>query len=384
MSSDPVRVIFETAAIQDALKKASQVAPKRGEAFDKAAGILLTVYPESNQITVQATNLDVFYMEWVSTVSVEGVDGPDPVKWRVPATQVAAVVGSFPIGSGSEVTFLQEAGTKTLRIIRGKTRSSFQLIDATYYPEWDVFDPDELFEVEDFGARIAQVEWACADERDTAFSGINITGDYAQATDKYRAARVPLKVDMSYTDAESLTIPARILSSIMRQTGIVSVGTTETQLLIMPSEHVQIRATLYGLPYPSLGKITSNMYDHKIQARKASLLEVLNRVMLMAGADRMPLMKLFVGKGEIAAMMADEEIGHLGDILEVPGYANHDRYTILFTPKNFIEAIDKCPSEMVNFYYDPTNPMRIVKVDDGAGYEAWIVARREMSASSDG
>jgi DNA polymerase III sliding clamp (beta) subunit (PCNA family) len=370
------QVVFETATIQDVLKKASAVAPSRGEAFDKAAGILITVMADSDQVMIQATNLDVFYTEWTGTVSVTLPPGTEEVKWRVPAQTVAAVVGSFPIGSGKETTFQQDEGTRTLRILSGRTRSSFQLIKTEYYPEWEIFDPDELVEVEDFAARLLQVEWACADDKDNVFNGINLTGDYAQATDRYKAARVPLKVDMSITEAESLTVPSRILSQIIKQTGLVSVGCTDAELLILPNEHVQIRARLFGLPYPALSRITGQVYEHHITCRKAGLLEILNRAMLMAGKDRFPMLRMFVGKGEIAVMMEDMEEGYLGDILDVPGYAPHERVTIIFTPRNLIDAVDKCPSEQLSFHYDPSDPLRIVKIEDGAGYEAWVMTRR--------
>jgi hypothetical protein len=87
-------------------------------------------------------------------------------------------------------------------------------------------------------------------------------------------------------------------------------------------------------------------------------------------------MQVYVGKSEIAAMMSDGNEGMIGDILPTPGYAQHDRVILTFTPRNLIDAIDKCPSDQLTFSYDPGNPLKIVKVDDGAGYEAWVMARK--------
>lgn len=379
------RVVFETATVQDALKKAEKVAPSRGEAFDKAAGILLTVMRDSDQVLVQATNLEVFYSEWISTVSVSLPDGTDEVQWRVPSRSTTALVGSFPIGTGREVVFEQPAGERKLKISSGRTRGSFQLIDAYHYPQWDIFDPDDLIEVEDFVARILQVEWACSPDVESSLNGVNLTGDYAQACDRYRAVRVPLKIDAAtaWPFADDVTIPSRILGQIMRQTGQVSLGCTPSELLVMPSEGVQVRARLFGTAYLSLENIVSQEYPTFLRARKASLVEILNRAMLAAGADRFPSMRVFVGKGEIAAMMEDSEEGTIGDVLETPGYADHDRAILTFTPRNLIEAIEKCPSEHVNFRYDPTNPLKIVKIDDEAGYEAWVMARKSKTSQGD-
>lgn len=372
------KVVFETATIQDALKKAEKVAPSRGEAFDKAAGILLTVMRDSDQVLVQSTNLEIFYSEWISTVSVTLPDGADEVQWRVPSRTVAALVASFPIGSGQEVTFDQPENGRTLKISSGRTRGSFQLIAPEMYPQWDIFDPDDLIEVDDFTARVAQVEWACSDDAESSFNGVNLTGDYAQACDRYRAARVPLKIDAAtaWPFASDVTIPSRVLTQIMRATGQVQLGCSPTELLLMPNEGVQIRARLFGQEYLSLEKIVGQTYTHRVVCRKTGLLQILNRAMLAAGADRFPSMQIFVGKSEIAAMMSDGSEGTIGDVLPTPGYAEHDRAILTFTPRNLIDAIDKCPSEQLTFSYDPNDPLKIVKVDDGAGYEAWVMARR--------
>jgi hypothetical protein len=229
---------------------------------------------------------------------------------------------------------------------------------------------------------LTQVEWACSDDVQSSFNGVNLTGDYAQACDRYRTARVPLKIDAdtAFPFADNITVPSRILSQIIRQTGTVSLGCTPTELLVLPNEHVQIRARLHGLPYMDLTRIVTGEYQWYAQVRKASFLEILNRVMsTMAGKDRFPMMQFFVGKQQIAVWMAEGPEDHVGDILETPGYCDHDRVTLTFTPRNFIEAVEKCPSDVLNFWYDPSQPLRLIKIDDGAGYEAWVAARRPSS-----
>jgi hypothetical protein len=58
-----VKAIFENATIADSIAKASRVAPTKGEAFDKASGILMTLDPEEKTVTLRSTNLMVFYLE---------------------------------------------------------------------------------------------------------------------------------------------------------------------------------------------------------------------------------------------------------------------------------------------------------------------------------
>src|SRR6478735_9046351 len=95
------KVVFETATIADAIRKADRVAPGKDKAFDKAAGIVIEVDPQAEPpVIIRATNLDVYSMEWMDVLSVEG----DVARWRLPSSLLAQVMSKLPIGSGTTVT----------------------------------------------------------------------------------------------------------------------------------------------------------------------------------------------------------------------------------------------------------------------------------------
>ena len=235
------KVEFETATITDAIKKAARIAPSKGSAFDKAAGIVLTIDPEQGLVVVRATNLDVYSMEWVDTVSIEG----EPTEWRVPSTLFNTFLTSLPIGTGKNVVFEEkEAGrARLLHATSGRTKAKFNLMATEYFPAWDVFTPDGLVEVDDLGGRIGQAEWAAEKTGEPPLSGVHFNGSEVIACDRYRLAVAPLVIpDL----VEPITVPAGILSQVLKQTGEVSLGVRNGKLLLMPDKTTQIMTVVYG------------------------------------------------------------------------------------------------------------------------------------------
>jgi DNA polymerase III sliding clamp (beta) subunit (PCNA family) len=365
-----VKISFETATIAEAIKAAERVAPSKGAAFDKAAGIVIDVDSSSPTVVVRSTNTDVYHMAWVDYLTLEG---EGRVTWRLPSRVFAGVMASLPIGSGKSVVFEQIGNI--LHVTQGRTKPRFTLINPDHYPTWSAFDPDGLVAAPDLGGRIGMVEWAAA-KIDPPFSGVHFDGDRVVATDRYRLATVPMSIpDL----VEPVTVPAGILGSVLKQTGEVMIGITKDQLLIMPDEYTQIRAVIYGQAYPNVKRVmdTNRGHPQTIGFARGELLTLIDRALNFQGSNRAPTLRLFLGQEEIAVMMADAEIGMIGDVLEVPGQANHDRVEIKFTPKNLQDVLQNAPNEKVEMGYDPAKPGAMVYVNGGSGYEAWAMPRME-------
>jgi DNA polymerase III sliding clamp (beta) subunit (PCNA family) len=369
-------ITFETAALADIIKKADKIAPTRGSAFDKAAGIIIQFDPQSPVplAVVRATNLDIFMMEWVTVAEWAG----EAALWRLPSTLLAMVVGSLPIGTGKTVTLESEATghSMVIHLKSGRTKAKFYQLDPSYYPEWGAFDPDEMFPASDMGGRIEQVEWAAA-KSDPRLAGVYLDGTYAIATDTYRLACVPLSIPSL---PEPVVVPSGILGQTLRQTGDIQIGMSsqDKMLRIMPDEHTQIKTVVYDVKYPNVSRIMDMEFDTEVKFDKNRLLEIMSRVNAFAMGERGVGMRTFFGKEEIAVYMANEEMGTIGDVLEVPGQIPHDRIEILFTPKNIMEALTKAPNNDVTVKYNKGEPKKPFYVDGGSGYRAWVMPRTGM------
>lgn len=368
------RLVFETAALADAIKKAEKIAPSTaGQAFDKAAGILMEVNPGTPApVIIRATNLDLYSMEWLDVIESEGA----PVRWRMPSRLLSQVVSSLPIGSGRNVTMEDQTNGRQVQvhITSGTTKARFNLMDADYYPSWPAFDPDKLTPVADLGGRMAQVEWATA-KTEPPICGVNFDGEYVQATDKYRLVRAPLQIaGMS----DPVTIPAKILAPLLKQTGEIMIAFSGEQLYLMPDEHSQYRAVIYGQPFPNLSRPMSRVLPNSFKVKKTQILEILQRASSFADSNRDPVLRCFIGKQEFAVMMENEETGLLGDRINLAGQVDHPRVEVKFTPKNIIEPITQAPSDEIEFYYNAEDGVSPIKIDGGSGFEAWTMPRRSI------
>lgn len=363
-------IVFESATIIDVVKKAARVAPGKGHAFDKANGIIVQVTPnEEVKCLIRATNLDVFYSEVVGCVESEG----DDVVWRLPSQLLAAVLGKLPIGSGKQIKFSQD-GNK-VNVTSGRLRVIMNLADATYYPEWDMFDGSSLSTVSGLGGRLSLVEWAADSGAQPPYNAVYMDGEYLVATDRYKVARVPMKVDLPHP----VVVPAGLLGASLKSMGDTALGVSGTMLHLMPDDFTQIQTVIFDVQYPPVSSVMRTDYPVKVEVPKVQLIDMLDRANQFASADRSPLLRMYFGKSEIAAMMANDEIGLIGDAIEVPGQIPHRRCEIKFTPKYIIDAISKSPNDKVTLMYDPENANRTVYVDGGSGYECWVLPRRDIT-----
>lgn len=362
-----MKVTFEIATIADSIGKAARVAPTRGEAFDKASGILMSLDPDEGTVTLRSTNLHVMYLEVVDAVKVEG-EGD----WRFNAQVIAAVVAKLPIGSGKTMTLEKVGGEVHLKA--GRTTAKFRIMDSTYYPTWDAFDPDKLEMVPDLGARIKQVEWAAMEDHEAIYAGIHLDGEHVMATDRIRLACAPCEAEPIY---KPVTIPAGILKPVMGNLRDVAIGIDEGMFLMMPDASTQIRTRIYDKDYPPVKKTLDREWPISVKFRKNGLLEIIERAVIFAQRDRSPKMSFIIGRNEIAVMCSDSEVGLLGDVIEVTSGADHNRHKIMFTPRNITEALNAAPSDEVELFYDLDKPEFPVKIDGGSGYVALVMPRRE-------
>lgn len=374
-----VQAIFETAAIADSIRKASSVSPNRGRAYDRFGGIIFELVPDEEQPTaiIRATNGEVFYMEWLSALQIEG----DARVWRLPSALFSSILNSLPIGSGKTVKIeeVPRGLGSYLQVSSGRVKAKVNIMDSSLYPHWDAFDPDDLMPITDLGSRITKVEWAAL-KTEPPLSGMHFTGNEVLATDRYRLAVMPCVVEHM---PHPITVPAGLLGSILKQTGDVGVGFSDTQMLLMPNDTTQVRVTIYDAKYPGVAGLMNRERPQRVTVGKTALQALISRVTVAVATDRLPALNLFFGKGEIAAMAEDQNANSIGDVLEIPGQADHPRVKILISPKNLVDTLQAAPGETVTIGYDISNPMGLIHVTSGPHYEVWFMVRRNLESNDE-
>lgn len=364
-----MKAIFENATFSDAITKAARVAPSRGEAFDKAHGIVLTLDAERKLATVRATDMSIFYLQVIDAIEIQG-----SASWRIHAGTIGQVASKLPIGSNKTVTLEGNATNSEVTLKSGRTTAKFRTSDIEYYPEWGFFDSEALEIVPNLGARIQQVEWAASREHSASFAGIHLDGQRIVATDSHRFATVPCEAKPIY---RPVTIPADSLKPIASGLRDVAIGIDQNMFLMMPDVSTQIKVNIYDREYPNVYRALERTWTHKVTLRREELIAIIERAVIFAQRDRLPRLTMLIGKGEVAVMCTDEEIGLLGDVVEVPGQADHKRIQLIFTPQNLTAALQASPGETVDLTYSIESVKLPLKIEGGQDFLALVMPRTQ-------
>jgi len=370
------KVVFEVGAIASAVARAARVAPSKGMAFDKAAGVLIEGDPDSKyQITVRATDIEVGYLERLTPNEIET---DEKFFWRIPSGVFAGLLSSLPPSSTVEMT--EHKGT--LYIVCGKVKAKLQTIrgegDSLGALYWEPFDGEDLSEIAGLATKITQVSWAC-DKQTVPFSGVHMNGTHLIATDKYKLVRVPCPLALEH----SITAPLDAVSPILAKFDDVRLGVEGGLLQIEIDEYTQITSTVFGNEYPNVERAMRTDYPHSFQVDKALLAEAVGRMLaLMGRTERYPVVNLTIKPDDAALDLRLEVpvLGEMQDELEITG-ASGPETTLSFSPDYITNCLQHVGSSVVTIAYDPDKTTSAVLFTDGLGFEAWIMPRRPGGGS---
>ena len=363
-------LVLENAGFADVIKKAATVAASRGEAYEKAAGIII----QSNElgVTVRATNLDIFYTEWIDPIE----QSDEHFIWRVSSKLLSSVTGALPIGPGKTVTITNDDDKPGyLTTLSNRYRSSLPLIKIDTFPDWGVFDPDIMTETKGFSRAISLVEWAASTNQDPPKTGVHFTGSMVAATNGYRVATAAFAMPTS----EPFTIPAGTVGQLVKANGggEAKLRYDGNRLLVLPNAHTQIQVTAFGAQYPNISRVLTTIPPDEFEVNKEEFLSVLRRAEPLSNTDRTPGIFLRLGNKTISAYAITEVDGaSAGDVMDSPGHLDHPVRTYFFIPTNLIAAIETAPDSVIKVKYWLDNPAGNWFIYSGNEYVAIVAPRR--------
>lgn len=364
-----VSVTFETAALADVFKKANRIAPTKGTDVTRHTGFVLEVHNDTDDpyVIIRATDGDVFYMERMNVLEIEGED----TRWRVPSAVTAGIVGALPIGSGKRCTFEQEGGR--IKITSGRTKASVVMIPVDGYPEWDAFDGEDLESVHGFGAKLDQIAWAVESKQILATSAVLLDGETVFGTDTRRLAVSPLSLKM---DEDHILVRMSTLAPILSQVIETKAGVKDGYLCLQPNDYTQIKCLLLGLQFPAVKNFMKLETPEAVLFNRELAAEIVGRIVPVIAQDRQADLYVTVGNGEMGFFAEDESRSNsLIDFLDLPNQCQHDPFRFRFDPNNFTKAITKSPGLMITMNYNPANDKHPVRFESKGGYKCWISPR---------
>lgn len=360
-----VKITFDAATLADAVTKASRVAPSKGAAYDKAAGLCFDVDTDHGFAILKATDLDTTYVQKLSGTDATGGSRT----WRIPSAMLSSLLASLPLGAGNVVTFI-DTGDSAIRIKSGSVIVRMAMLDQPF-PVIESFDPTGFSEAHDFAQKVERVSWAIAKDN-SIFSGVHVDGESIIACDRASAALIPCKVPVS----RPITVPLFNLAAILRQASDVRLGATDKRLLIQLDAETQAQSNIFEGAYPDIKKLRRDDWTEEATLPRQAFLDAVNRLMVIGRQDRMPSMKLSFGTGLVQTVTLDLTVdtGRIQDRVDCDGgFAD---FEIWFTPAYLASALEASKTEKVLLRWVPLDPLKPVCLTDGTGYEVLITPRK--------
>jgi len=355
----------EVAVLADSLRRAASIAPKssRGDAFDKSAGILMRVDPDGEvQLIIQATDLEVYYLEALPVTKAAGV----AKTWRVPSFQFDRFVSSLPVSSGSTLSLEDEQTDRRLTLKYRKSVLRINTIPPEDFPQWEAFDTSNLTSVSGLGGRIKQVAWASA-KGEVDWGGITIAQDCVFATDRTVLARA--KIDTGVD--KPIVMFGEQVARLLGDESDAMIGFDGFKIQLAPNDYTQIESVVIDRPARSLDRqLDTPLNDQReIEFTKDYVAGMLERSLVVAaqGTRVMPRVRVFIGEKTMAVYMDNEDTGMVGDVADVKG-ADHDFVEFVVNPINLKNAVQSVPGNLVKMWYSVTDYNILVRLGDGASY----------------
>lgn len=325
------RVTFEVSTIVDAIQRAARVAPTKGSALDKAAGIVIQGDPHAlgDPVTVMATDLDVSFRTTITALEM----GTEPFMWRLPSTLLNGIMGTLPIGGGNQMLMLQH--NDEVRFRAGKTKAKLNMIMGNY-PLFAPFDASAHKPATGLAGRLKQVAWAVNNRSVDILSGVHLDGEFLYGCDRTRLALVPCVVPVDRPVTAQLTAVA----STLRNTSDVGVRATETKLELSPDNHTQVTSRLIEGDYPNVRRIMRDDYTGEVTIQSDVISSVIDRMMVLAKNERSTATSIIIGDGHMEMSMDSADVGTVVDEFEVVGGETGEPFRMKFDSASLRSAIN--------------------------------------------
>jgi DNA polymerase III sliding clamp (beta) subunit (PCNA family) len=323
---------FDAATFADALNKASRVAPNKGAAFDKAAGIMFIVTPGSPMV-VYATDLDTTYRQEVPMLSCEG----EAAVWRLPSALIAGTVASLPLGEGSVVK-LANRGDNWVYVQSGEFTAKIATLRADDYPSLVNLDLSipPMSAAQEFASKVAQVSWAVAKSAGSSLGGVYIDGSRLWATDKYVLASVPCEVPLP----DPVVAPLFTLGGLLANATDVRLRANDRRLEMSLDQETTATSRLIDERYPDLAPLLRDEFFGEVEFSRSEFLERIDRILVLATGHAARLGLLIDGDSQqIVFDMDIDQVGRMRDSIPFTGDFT-EKAELFFDPTRIRNAVD--------------------------------------------
>lgn len=367
------KIVTEAATLSDAVQKAARVAPTKGSAFDRFAGIYVEVSGEPMDplpVTIRSTNGEVTYQQKIGALEYDG-----PARWRIPAVLFAGLMSTLPLDSGRTITLIGR-DDPFVGISAGSVKAKFNLITG----EWPIFpdieDITTFSSASDFASKADQVAWA-THPSNAPLAGVHLDGKWLIGCNKYVMARIPCTAPIQ----EPLTVPLKELSRLIAHGTDVKVKAHDGKLYIMLDAETQATTTIYGEKYPNIEKLVRTEFGGTITFQRQELIDAIQRMLVLVKGERYPKLLLKMtsdGDGGVPLVLDMDVpgVGRLQDTVDTRGEVTGDEFEMWVHPIWLQDALNGARSEKITMGFGPT-ALHSLYIKDEKDYEVACSAIRK-------
>ena len=372
----PTTVIFENAILADAINKATRLAPTKGEAFDKAAGIRFDVNPVSRQAIIRVTDLEVSFEQEIPIAEGKG----DPGIWRLPAQILQSFISTLPMGEGQTVDFIHR-GDEAIRFKAGRTIAKLNMIAGPDIPQ-EIFawEDGPLAQASDLAFKIEQVSWCCDRKSSSMLSGVHIDGEYLMGCDHASLAIIPCQVPVT----EPVTVPLESLAVILKSASHCQIRALRKRFQIALDENTRVTSGILEGSYPQVKNVMRENFLGTIKVHRQAFIDTLNRMMVLARNEKLPTLKIDIdATGLVPALTFDMDIpgiGRMQDTIDVSTENFQDRLELGMLPSKLQSAVEHTKGDYFEIDFGHPEPERSplssIHIRDDHGYRCYLMPKK--------
>lgn len=300
-----MKVRANRARLADAVRTAAVAA---GVAPPVLSGARIDVGGES--VVVTCSNLDLTIR---ATIPVDAVleDGS--------AIVPAGLFGNFLKATDGESVNLAAGDGGSMLVESGETTITIPTLPVA---EWPTLTTAQGTAVELSSAHLADLEkivgfaWRNPKAPNPLLSGVHFAGGRAEATDRYRLARLELGVELG----APVVIPAEAIAVVLRGAGNRGVTLrTDARRATFATDDLEWTTSIVEGAYPVLDNVIRTESDHRVTFPTERLLDAVKRVALAIAEDAAQGMILTVDGGKTSVRNRATELGEIVDVVPSSG-----------------------------------------------------------------
>lgn len=371
-----MKVTYSAKDLIRAFDLCNRVAPTaKGGAWDKAAGMVMDV-DASGHTTLLATDIDTAVHVEIDATDVKDVPA-EGIRWRMSSLFLAPFVKKL----NQPIVVEANGRRNALTFKSGTSKLDVPLMDASEYPDLHMPTGAAPVDGANLVALAERVMWACDSNgkaSGAALSGLHADGENVVGArhEGMGVLEVPLEID------KPITFPAHELIALVKGFSDIRISADETKVFLWLSDTDWVSSSLILAPYPAYGKLRRSNFENSVRVNRASLIDCLDRMAIVASQDRadMPKVTLSISKTKFHMKLVVKDVGDSEESVAITD-GPEETFQISFSLGFLMDAVRNVDGNFFDFAFgvkdDPAKgPLSSCRLTDETGWEALLMPRR--------